>query len=101
MLLVLPPAKCPSLCAESRKAFRYRQKHPSDLHFARPRGSTQARLKERVTSYAKSASDLVIWMNISIHQRYPVYALPEVHQSHRAFETGSQVTHERPRTLLK
>jgi len=42
--------------------------------------SAQARLKERVNFYAKSAPKLVAWMEANIPQSFAVYTLPAAHQ---------------------
>jgi putative transposase len=42
--------------------------------------SAQARLKERVLFYAKSAPKLAAWMETNIPQGFTVYALPTAHQ---------------------
>lgn len=42
--------------------------------------AAQARLKERVSFYAKSAPKLAAWMESNIPQGFAVYALPAAHQ---------------------
>lgn len=42
--------------------------------------AAQARLKERVSFYAKSAPKLAAWMEANIPQGFAVYALPAAHQ---------------------
>ena len=42
--------------------------------------SAQARLRERVLFYAKSAPKLAAWMETNIPQGFTVYALPTAHQ---------------------
>lgn len=42
--------------------------------------SAQARLKERVVFYAKSAPKLATWMEENLPQGFVVYALPEAHR---------------------
>jgi transposase-like protein len=51
--------------------------------------AAQARLKERVNSYAKSAPKLAAWMEINIPQGFPVYALPTVH--HRRMRSSNAI----------
>ncbi len=44
------------------------------------RGNAEARLKERVAHYAKSAPKLAEWMERNIPEGFAVYALPEPHR---------------------
>jgi transposase-like protein len=51
--------------------------------------SAQARLKERVLRYAKSAPKLAAWMDANIAQGFTVYALPVAH--HRRMRTSNAI----------
>jgi putative transposase len=51
--------------------------------------AAQARLKERVSFYAKSAPKLAAWMEANIAQGFTVYALPTAH--HRRMRTSNAI----------
>ena len=51
--------------------------------------SAQARLKERVLFYSKTAPKLAAWMEENIPQGFTVYALPEAH--HRRMRTSNAI----------
>jgi putative transposase len=53
------------------------------------KASAEARLKERVSFYAKTAPKLALWMEENIPQGFTVYALPEAH--HRRMRTSNAI----------
>jgi putative transposase len=53
------------------------------------KASAEARLKERVHFYAKTAPKLAAWMEENIPQSFTVYALPEAH--HRRMRTSNAI----------
>lgn len=51
--------------------------------------SAQARLKERVAPYSKTAPKLAVWMEENLPRGFTVYALPPAH--HRRLRTSNAI----------